>query len=370
MSADATHGHTPSWKPHTLHHDPARHAPSPGCARCVDRDLCGTLSTGTGLFDCSIHCCGKPNACTWVCRRNLQFRQQIQEIGGLSFDRVILARTPAAAALPGYVPQLYHGSLREAPLAAPAVAIKLAQLFDKRTGAPLVASRADLDQRFMLAPGTTVLVTGVDKDPVIERWWQIGKGARSSVIAHLAELQVAIATTPNFSLSLNWPRIGDLAAMKRILLSADEMMAGGLPTALHVNGRTPKDFERWTALVRRNDAVTHLAYEFTTGAAHGERREQHIRWLCELAASVARPLHLIVFGDCRVVVPLRRAFTGVTWIDTTSFMKTVHRRRAQRVGNGKLLWSATPTVPGSPLHDLLTHNVEESRAHFAMRTAA
>jgi hypothetical protein len=158
--------------------------------------------------------------------------------------------------------------------------------------------------------------------------------------------------------------------MKRILLCCSEMMEGGLPAALHVNGRTPYDFERWSEVLSRNTAVTHLAYEFTTGAAHGERREQHIAWLSELAANAGRPLHLVVFGDMRVVAPLRAAFAEVTWIDTSTFMKTINRRRAMRISNDRLSWPAFPTPTGAPLHELLAYNAAENGAYFNMRTAA
>ncbi len=364
-----TAGEAPRWKSLQLHHDPERHLPSPGCAGCVDRPICGKLSTATGLFDCSIHCCNRPDSCRWVCRRNRQFRQQIQEIRGLSLDNVAISLAPRPSHLPDYAPQIFHGSLRQKPVVIPAAALKLTQLFDKRTGAPRFATREALLGHFMIDDGAQIIVTGVDKDASIERWWGIGERPRRQVIDGLVAMGVAIATTPNYSLCLNWPRIGDLAAMKRILLCAAEMMAGGLPTALHVNGRTPHDFARWAETLIRLDAITHLAYEFTTGAAHGERRDQHITWLCELAARVNRPLHLIAFGDSRAVVPLKAAFAGVTWIDTTSFMKTVHRRRAARAGNGKLIWPADLTPPGAHVHGLLAHNVGESRIHHAMRTA-
>jgi hypothetical protein len=147
------------------------------------------------------------------------------------------------------------------------------------------------------------------------------------------------------------------------------MMAGGLPAALHVNGRTPTDFARWRALLVRETAISCLAYEFTTGAAHG-RREQHIAWLKSLAAGLDRKLDIILFGDMRAVTPLSEVFDAVTWIDTTSFMKTVHRRRAQRFGNGRLHWPAAPTASGESLHELLAHNCHESETYFALRTAA
>ena len=322
------------------------------------------------MLDCSIHCCGNPDKCKWVCRRNPRFRQQLQEIGGFSLTNVTLKATPAPPRLPMMATQIYHGSSRTEPFEAECIAIKLSQLFDKRTGSPLFASRAELNRAFMIADTSVLIVTGVDQDPVIERWWRVGLSARRRIIAHLVEMKIGLATAPNYTLSLNWPRTNDLFAMKRILLCGAEMMDGGLPTALHVNGRTPHDFERWAEVIVRNEAVTHLAYEFTTGAAHGERREQHVAWLCALAAAAGRPLHLVVFGDMRVVVPLKAAFDAVTWIDTSTFMKTINRQRATRITNGRLAWPTSPTPVLASLHELLAHNATESWAYFNMRTAA
>lgn len=358
------------WKARNLYHDESRYFRAPGCATCIDRERCGGIHSESGLLDCSIHCCSDPAACKWVCRSNPHFRQQVQEIGGFSLTNVALKATPAPPQLPGLAIQIYHGSRRTEPFEAPCVAIKLSQLFDKRTGAPLFASRAELNRAFMIADTASLIVTGVDKDPVIERWWRIGRSARRRLIAHLVDMKVDLATTPNYTLSLNWPRTSDLFAMKRILLCAAEMMEGGLPTALHVNGRSPHDFERWGKVLLLNPAITHLAYEFTTGAAHGERRDQHIGWLCSLAASVGRPLHLVAFGDMRVVAPLKTAFAEVTWIDTSTFMKTINRRRATRISNNRLAWKSFQTPARSSLHELLAHNATENGAYFNMRTAA
>jgi hypothetical protein len=54
-----------------------------------------------------------------------------------------------------------------------------------------------------------------------------------------------MATTPNYSLFVDRPRWDDLHAMKRIAIVHGEFLEAGMPGALHVNGRTDRDFERW-----------------------------------------------------------------------------------------------------------------------------
>jgi hypothetical protein len=107
----------------------------------------------------------------------------MQVIGGLSLDNIRLTG-PAlpVAPLPPAVPLIYHRSRRATPLEIPAAAIKLAQFFDRRTGAPRVATREELCRRFALSPSATLVVSGVDKDPVIERLWGISQPQRLALI--------------------------------------------------------------------------------------------------------------------------------------------------------------------------------------------
>jgi hypothetical protein len=128
--------------------------------------------------------------------------------------------------------------------------------------------------------------------------------------------------------------------------------------------------ERWTEFAARADAITHISYEFTTGAAYGERRAQHIAWLTQLAQNVERPLHLVLYGDSSVVREVMPVFASVVLIETTSFMKTIHRQEAVRLGNGKLDWRPKSTAPMEDLAALLSANIEEMRAYHAMQIAA
>lgn len=358
------------WKARALHHDAERFLRAPGCNHCIDRDICGGLNTQTRLLDCMEHCCGKPNQCTWVCRRNPHFKNQMQEIGGLRLDNIkITAPAIPVASFPALVPLIYHGYRRAKPLDTPAVAIKLAQMFDKRTGAPRFASRDELCRRFACSPSASIVVSGVDDDPVIERWWGIGKPQRLAVIEMMKAVGVALVTSPNFSLCVDWPRYGDMAAMKRIGLVYAEFMNAGVPATLHANGRTDSDFARWAALLRRLEVISHLSYEFTTGAAHGERRDRHIAWLKGLACSVSRPLHLVVYGDTTVVPELKPAFASVVLIETSSFMKAIHRQEPVREGNGSLSWRTRPINPDDDISDLLRTIVEETCAVHALHNS-
>src|SRR3546814_9232947 len=97
------------------------------------------------------------------------------------------------------------------------------------------------------------------------------------------------------------PRTDNLHAMKRILMATVEMMQAGLPTALHANARTERDFERWGELIAERPEIQYLAFEFATGAGRGERLDWHVAQLTALAARVPPRLGLVVRGGMRVL---------------------------------------------------------------------
>jgi hypothetical protein len=101
--------------------------------------------------------------------------------------------------------------------------------------------------------------------------------------------------------------------------------------------------------------ITHLAYEFTTGTGWAGRQELHAKWLGNLAEGVGRPLTLVLRGGIEVLGRLASSFAHVTVIDTTSFFKTMMRKRASL--NGRLDWIPAPTNVGAPVDDLLEENL-------------
>jgi hypothetical protein len=232
-------------------------------------------------------------------------------------------------------------------------------MFDRRSGEPRYGTRADLCSHFKISEGTPLLLTGIQRDRPLERWWELGKSKRKVIIRAAQDCGVILATTPNFSLFLDRPRWDDLHAIKRIAWTYHEFLEAGMPAALHVNGRTDMDFWRWAEFIVAHPEVTHVAYEFTTGTGRPTRRHQHAAWLCGLAAAVGRPLHLLVRGGTAVLPELCAVFSGVTFLETTAFLKTMMRFRA--IKGESIHWWLAPTAVGEPLDDLFETNWESSR---------
>jgi hypothetical protein len=256
-----------------------------------------------------------------VCRFNPRlFVARMREVGGLGFKTAPRAPANGVPDIPTIVPFVDHHYGRVATLDEPVVAISLYELVNLATGKPHVASRAELAARFLIPEGAAIVVTVVDKDGPIERWWELKE--RPAILAALKAVGVELVTTPTYSVLTDVPRTDNLHAMKRILLVWTEMASAGLRAALHVNGRTQRDYARWAELIAERPEIEILAFEFATGCGRGERIDWHVAQLCALADRVGRPLALVIRGGGRKLDALRRNFTRVILVETEAFSRT------------------------------------------------
>lgn len=327
-----------------------------GCYVCPDRALCGGLRLEITFYDCLQFCCGKPDTCDRVCRKHPDFPDRVREVGGLDLEILSHSCILTPPSLPFVVPVIYHRARRNGQVTSPCVALPLSRMFD-HTGAPCFPTRESLCEAFGIHSDAIVVLTGTDRDRPLERWWDLGEARRRIIIHALKATGVAIVTTPNYSLFTDRPRWDDLHSIKRIAITHREFLNEGLPAALHVNGRTETDFRRWATYISTRPEITHLAYEFATGPGWASRQMQHAFWLRDLAIKIDRPLHLIMRGGTEVLGLLSKCFTGVTVLDTSSFMKTMMRQRAHPKGNMAIAWKRSPTASGAPLDELLTKNI-------------
>jgi hypothetical protein len=129
-----------------------------------------------------------------------------------------------------------------------------------------------------------------------------------------------------------------------------------------VNARTDTDWERWTAFVAERDEVRSIAYEFATGPACIERGKWHAEKLVRLASEVGRDLQIVLRGGYYHLEQISAAFSEVVFIDTSSFMKTMKRRRLDWTPGEKKHWRSARTEKGEPLDELLQKNVDTFRA--------
>ncbi|MEX6634562.1 hypothetical protein [Hyphococcus lacteus] len=311
------------------------------------------------IEDCLWLCCGKPETCNRVCKNHRhKFVDQVREIGGFRLRDVPRAPALSRPTLPPVVPLVYHGSSRKTPLANPVVALRMADLVNFVTRKPRFEIREALIESFGLSSDARIILSGIDKDERIEPFWSLGD-EMENIVRSFKEIGVEHVTTPNFSVVLDHPRYEDLHSIKKIGLMFAAFQSAGMPCALHPNGRTEKDAERWSRFVAERFEVEALAYEFITGPSRKDRKSFHVDHLTMIAENCPRPLDIILRGDPDVIPALRKVFRTVTYIDTTGFMRSIKRQRAVRVGNDHLEWTPTPTAKGAPIDELVEYNLRE-----------
>lgn len=343
----------------SLTDDPDAYTQALGCPSCPHRETCGGLSLEASIIDCLDLCCGRPEQCTRVCRNDAQrFVAQVREVSG--FDLSNIERVPRfdLSFSNEIIPLVYHGSRRSVPRLGPIFCLRLSDVVDFARRSLRFHTRDELCHAFQIASTGQLILTGVNHDHLIEPWWTLGED-RLRLIDELRQLGIFAVTTPNFSVVLDNPRTDDLHAMKRIAITFAEFQRMGVPAALHPNGRTARDFARWLEFVSERKEVSVLAYEFITGPGTAFRRKFHLERLAEIASGAGRPLDIIVRGDPHVIPFLRRYFRRVLYIDTTAFIKTLKRQKAERLSNSKLRWVASPTYVGHDIDELYAHNDDE-----------
>jgi len=342
-----------------LTHDPKAHPVALGCHGCHHFAACGGLCVKS-LFDCLDLCCNDPDNCTRVCRKapSVRFADQLREINGFDFGDVPRAPLVKHQIRDYIVPLVYHGSGRVRQLSGPAFALRLPDIVNFRERKLKFSDRASLCAAYRIPEDAQLILSGVHQDHRIEPWWTLGVD-RIGIIEGIRRIGIDMVTTPNFSVVLDQPRTDDMHAMKRILIAFEEFARGGIPCALHAHGRTERDFERWAAEITNRTEVEALSYEFTTGPGRRARRNWHLNQLASLATAASRDLDIVVRGDPEVIEFLRGHFRKVIYLETSAFMKTLKRQRAERDGNDALRWVRSPTKPGDALDSLFLHNLRE-----------
>lgn len=343
-----------------LTHDPEGYPVALGCASCPDYGKCGGLCVAAPILDCLDMCCNTPGACTRVCRKQPAsvFVDQLREIGGFGLENVPRAPIINHQITSEIVPLVYHGSRRTGEMRSAAFALRLSDIVNFRQRRLRFRDRDALCAYYRIPLNAQLILSGVNQDHRIEPWWSL-HGRRAAIIEEMRLIGVDLVTTPNFSVVLDQPRTDDMHAMKRILLNFMEFANAGIACALHPNGRTERDFERWGDAIAARPEVKTLAYEFITGPGRKARQNWHLNRLVDIATRAGRELDIVVRGDPGVIGFLRQHFHKVIYIETTAFMKALKRQRAERDGNNRLRWVPSPTAEGEAVDELFDENLQE-----------
>lgn len=342
--------------------DKDQNAVALGCHSCADRAVCGGLHRARDSYSCADDCCGRPETCDMVClKRPEAFVDFVREINTFELGNVPRTAARPMPALPAYVPMIYHHGSREGRLEIEAVGVPLHQLYSRRDGRLLRPSRAAIAEEFGIADDAKILAVGSGEDKPIEAWWGLGP-KRTEVIARLRDIGIDAVTSPNYSVFTDVPRYNDLANIKRIAIAWQEILDGGLPCGLHINARTERDYERLAMeFIEPRPEVTDVSFEFGTGAGRQRRQGFHTQELIGLAAAISRPLHLTMVGGILALPRLAPAFSTLTYIDTSAFMKAVYRQRLREGNDLEIVVSTELTEAGAPIDEMLASNANVMR---------
>ncbi len=334
-----------------------------GCIQCADRELCGGIHKKQLDYDCLGDCCGDPSASDNVCPRNFEtYVERYREVDGFDLDNIL--RTPPLFPpdLPSYIPLIFDPNSRAALLDAPAVALPLHKFYSRRDGSLRYKTRAEIEAALKVNRKARVILVGCGRDKPIEAWWGLSS-QRRVILNALADLGIELVTSPNYSVFTDVPRHDNLYNIKCIGIAWYEAVDSRMPCALHLNARSPRDYERLTRFITQRAEATDVAFEFKTGGAWRGRRAFHYHQLVEVARQAGKPLRMLIVGGLPAIPVLAPAYAKLTFIDTTALMKAKYRQRLVIGDEGNVLGVTDPTEQGAPVDSLLEHNIETMRAY-------
>jgi hypothetical protein len=341
-----------------------------GCLGCSDKGMCGGQNKRQDGMSCLDDCCHTPEACELMCPINTRlFVDMYREVNGFDLQNVPRAAALPSPPLPPYVPLIYHNSNRVGPLEIEAAAIPLHKLYNKKDGALRYKSPAELRNAFGIAKETKLVLVGSGRDQPIENWWRLSS-RRIELTKELSDLDVSMITSPNYSVFTDVPRYDNLRNIKRIALAWQEIVASGVPSALHMNGRTVQDYRRLSRFMSERTEVTDISFEFRTGGGWGGRRPFHVQHLSRAVSSLRRSINLVMIGGLPSVHYLAPAFERVVYIDTSAFMTAAYRQGLFQGNDGSILKVTASTQRGESIGPLLEANIRAMRRYVENEISA
>lgn len=344
-----------------------------GCPGCADASSCGGLHlhNGTATLTCMDHCrCDDASKCDFVCpKRPVNFARRVQEVRGFALDNIPRKPTPPPPNLPSMVTILEGQVAMRRPVELDYAAIPLTRALTGRGRTTRARTAEELKRDHGVHVSKGWVLTGIEDDRYVERSW--GLANLHTTFKSMKKAGVVFATSPNYSLYLDSPRQDNLHAMKRIAWMWYAMNDAGLPTALHINGRTDYDFERWADFIAARPEVTSIAFEFLTGAKLGVDAERYIARLARLRERVGRPLLIVVRGAAGYARRLESVFEQVVWLDATPYFKATHRQEPEFGADDVLRYRPRQGNPDAPIGALFKKLVcaAERRYHSYTLTA-
>jgi hypothetical protein len=338
--------------------------PALGCPQCPDFGRCGGLRIEAAAMDCTAFCdCETPESCDRACRKNPHFVERCLEVDSLDLLALPSSGSTTVPLLYGHAPLVYHGSSRQSPCTSAIVAVPLFALF-RRTGEPKFSTRNALLEHFKVSSDACIVASGTDRDGPLERWWEMSHELKQRIFDNLRTLEIALITSPNYSVFNNVPYWDNEHNQKRGALSWTEFMAAGVPAALHLNCHRDYDYRRYGMLLRGRPDIQVISVEFGTGMGHPSRVNFHLEQLSKLARELGRPIGIVVRGGLALLPAIASAYSSVLFVDTEPFVKTLRRQRGVLDNDVRVQWRSEPTEESAFLDVRLREAIDSCAANF------
>jgi hypothetical protein len=346
-----------------------RISPASSCHECAFLDVCGGWDDEKreqGCFQRCERCYDEP--CDCVCPNNLIWMDRaFEDVQGICTPpREMHLPQFGSEALPTYLPQIYHGGKRSRRLMEPWVSIPLHYVSRHRKNGQmdlLFESGEELRRKMGLSQNTKIILSSVCPDHYIEAFWASWRSR--GLLEIISRWGLSGMTTPNYSITLDTPRINALWNISRIFRMIDWISEHGIPVISHINASTRSDWRKWTEVLRSFPGVRFVSTEFQTGLGNSHdghaARDRYIGNLSELQESCGGRIHPIVHGGAGSIPQLASIFPTFTIVDATPFLKTEHRFRLEDT-HYRMRWRFVSTAPTEDLSERLAHNIAAQRA--------
>ncbi len=338
-------------------------SPPKSCDECGLLPDCGGLDGEAFDYGCFQRCESRcrHQSCDCVCPcAPVGFDLFWEEVGGICVPPVNhhFTKPKLQKLLPLYVAQVHHGGSRKRSLAEQWVSIPLRAITRSERGKMDIRfeSRAELCQKLKIDPSSKIILSGVDKDRLIEKFWKFHR--KRSLLSRISALEFHAVTTPNYSFMLDTPRPHSLHSLSRIFRMTERMSEAGINTIPHINASTRADWKKWAGVLNSHESIRYVAMEFQTGlGSDPERGAQFVELLRRTMDEVGRELHPVIMGGTghsRKFVEICNRFTLV---DSTPFMKAVKRQMLVPRSGRRPRWQTVQSSPGECIAGRLEQNI-------------
>ncbi len=328
------------------------------CPQCFLFDPCGGLRNGRPLLNCFDQFCCEDKNCDYVCPYKPEdYRRRMWEIGGMRFDDISpLHQAPLD--LPRYVPMVHHGSRRCNALIAGTVALDPYKIFGVRAGKYNAVPNEGLALRrhFKVADDARIILRGTGKDRFLENYWAYRKS--DDVARQVIRLNVSLYIGPNYSHFLDVPRPDLLYNRKRQLLCLAELSQAGVSVAPNLSAVMPADWDFWSAFLRDNPQLVHIAVNFQTGYRSRTEGLKAIDRVRQMQDEIGRGLSLVLVGGAQYVRDVAGRFASFTLIDSQPFKQSVYRKLFRPDQSRRRRWEDGWTMDGQPIDEIMQQNIE------------